>query len=87
MNPDPPSPDEAQMTPESWIKHAFLTIPLQEAEELENGRYMPAPIAAAKRYNGLAVGSVALDVLPQLESIDGEQKKTHTQHNRLTVGT
>lgn len=86
-NPDPPSPDEVEMAPESWIKHAVLTIPLQEAEGLENGRSMSAPIAAAKRYNGLAVGSVALGVVPQLESIDGEPKKTHTQHNRLTVGT
>lgn len=66
--------------------------PLQEIEDVENEESMLAPTEVAERYNGLPVGEepwlkLALEDLPQLESINGEQKQTHMQHDRLTVGT
>lgn len=73
-------------------KHPVLTTPLQEIEDVENERSMMTPVEVAERYNRLTVGAepwleLALDDLPQLESIKGEQKQTHMQHDILTVGT
>ncbi|KAL8774621.1 MAG: hypothetical protein Q9194_003993 [Teloschistes cf. exilis] len=92
MNPDPPSPVGGRIIAESLNKHPVLTTPLQEIEDVENERSMMTPIEVAERYNRLTVGAepwleLALDDLPQLESIKGEQKQTDMQHDRLTVGT